>query len=182
MTVRNFILVRDDEISFSLRLQQANGFHIHLALHALMTEWGMVIPISTDSFSIIDYLETGEWPWVCGATGIIGLLLTPDKKLYEFGVGDLRLIRRRIPYGPGGWYTRALSYVVEEAARTSVMLGGTTEDIIKRVENEQPVVPGGMVTLKIDTLAGMIVERYPEWKPLPNKEQRMPLEPLPVSE
>ena len=176
MTVRNFVLVRDNEISFSVRIQQGNGFHNQLPFTELFTPWGMVIPMSTDSFAIIDYLETGEWPWVSGVSGIVGVLLTHDGKLYEFGVdGDL-VIRRRLLYGHGGWWARSMNFLVEEAVRTSVMLGGSTADIIARVENEQVVVPGGMVTMQIAILQQMLKEKFPEPLPLPTKEQRKPLE------
>lgn len=167
--MRNFYLVRDEEISFALQVQIPNELIVHPPLDSLFTPQGCIIPFTQDSWALLDYLETGNWDWINGVDGPFAAFLTHDGKLYEFFVCEKGLIRRRIPYGKGGWHCRAWRYQVEEVVQASVMLGGTTADIIKRVEQTQVMIAGTYLTLPIEQLLKMLKEKYPDQQPLPSK-------------
>lgn len=165
--MRNFYLVRDEEISFALQVQIPNELIMHPPFDSLLTPQGILIPLVQESWQLLDYLETGQWDWINSAHATFAAFLTRDGKLYEYFITDKGLMRRRIPYGKGGWHCRAWRYQVEEAVQASVLLGGKTADIIRRVEETQLMVAGTYMTFKIADLLKMVTDRYPEAKPLP---------------
>lgn len=167
--MRNFWLIRDEEITFAVRIQMANELVMHPTLDSLFTPQGCIIPLSTDSWNLLDYLETGEWDWVSTGDGPLGAVLTHSGKLYEIFINERGLMRRRLPYGKGSWHCKAYRYQVEESVQASVEMGGTTAEIVKRVEQTQLMVAGTYVTMPISKLLEMLKEKYPEPQPLPSK-------------
>ncbi|AGX01838.1 hypothetical protein CF95_gp116 [Erwinia phage PhiEaH1] len=167
--MRNFYLVRDEDITFAVKVQQPNELNLNPPLESFFTPWGFVIPLTVDGFALHDYLETGEWPWVTLADGPLGAILTHDGKLYDFFVTEKGFFRRRALYGKGGTHVRAYRYAVEEAVQASLVMGGTTDEVVRRVEQTQIMIAGTYVTLSTTHLCKMLNEKYPNPIPLSNK-------------
>lgn len=181
--MRNYILLKDQTITFPLRIQQGNDLSFHYALANCVTPWGFIVPLHQCSWTILDYLEDGTWPEINDCEGLVCALITHDGRYYEYYAAEKAFFRRRIPTGPGTWHVRSMRFPIEELVHASVKMGGTITDIIQRVEGSSIVIPGSMVTLSLDTVMGMLKERYPEPLALPRDRHLSPereLKALPV--
>lgn len=136
----SLVLICGDTITFAVGLSKANETVTKLTLDNLITKHGLLIPISDRIFNLLDHLDTGKIETPFNYWGFIGMLLTPDGRLYEYflpgEVGDTNTVisRTRISYGKGVMHFRDNSLQAEETLQGIIEYVTTPNEILDEVD------------------------------------------------
>ena len=160
----NVVAIVNDSITFSLYVNRPNDLPMKLGLKSLISKYGLILPLEVTFATILDYCE-GTVDWAAQKEcSTVGLLLTPEGRLYEFRIPAPEeskaqpMIRRRWLYGEGSSSVRASAGRLEESMLMAVHITKSLEEANELLRKVCPLAYTPMEVYKIDELLKMIHE------------------------
>lgn len=157
----NYYFVYDDSIGFTTKPQKANQLLQHIPLEMLCCPYGFIVPSGDSSLNLLDYFDTGRLLDIDLNHGIIGTLVTPSGKVYDyFNWDESELVnRRRVPVGKGAKHGIAEILLVEEQLSAALLLAKTPQEVIDIMERMLVSQKNRYSVLKISEIQALLSAR-----------------------
>lgn len=147
------IIIKDDQFMFSTTIVRGSLVKEQYTKEAFASKFGFILPTAMRSINLLDLLEKSVNTAPEGQ-GPKGIVITPDRKVFEYSQSGKIILRRRILFPGIKLYIRATDIELEEAASTFFDLrpDGTMTEMLEHVRKTCSIVLGDYVIVSMDDI------------------------------